>query len=103
MSTNRRVRESPAKVADVEVVCHPPSSFKTGGEEEVRKATEQETAGQNPSQEIARETECRDSAYTTRSHKYIALPGQLPDSPQRMDSREQCYSILSAWDGMGHE
>ena len=101
MSTNRRLRESPPepKASDA------PRTFNTSEEVARGKATEEEQPGGNPSQEIARRKNRRDSQYTTRSHKCLPRHrwGELTDSQRRMDSRHECYYQLEATEGMSHE
>ena len=101
MSTNRRLRESPPepKASDA------PHSFNTPEGEPRGKAQEEEQPGGNPRQEIARHKNRRDSQYSTRSHKCLPTGtwAQLTDSQQRMDSREDCYSVLGAWEGQDHD
>ena len=83
-------RESPIKGRD----------YKTEAEEHRAKATEHKNrrAGSPPRDRPA--TQERDSLYTTRRHK--STFGSLSPS-DRMDSREQIYSVLGAWDGQTHE
>jgi len=82
-------RESPIKGRD----------YKTDADQQTAQATTKKTAGRDPRQEIARQTEERDSLYAIRSHKSIS---RLTGSP-RLDSREQIYSLCDAWGGQSHE
>lgn len=74
--------------------------FKHSPAEDSSNATGTKPVEGGPGQDGPRHTEKRDSVYTTRSHKSIS---RLPDSPTRMDSREQMYSVLSAWSGQSHD
>ena len=74
-------------------------TVKTDPELQTAKATNEKPAGRDPRQEIARQTQERDSLYTIRSHKSIS---RLTGSP-RLDSREQIYSLCDAWGGQEHE
>lgn len=107
MATNPRLRESPPRLesSDSRHVSDAAASYKTPAAKDERKATELENAGREPRQEIARQPESRDSAYTTRSHKSIPRRswGELPDSPIRTDSREQMHHVLDSTEGQSHE
>lgn len=83
-------RESPVQGREV----------KTDAAQQTAKATNEKTAGRHPRQEIARQSEERDSQYASRSHKSTV---RLTGSTTRTDSREQIYSTLGAWDGQSHE
>lgn len=107
MSTNPRLRESPPRLesSDSRHVSDGAASYKTPAAKGESKATELENAGREPRQEIARQPDNSDSAYTTPSHKCIPCHGwgELTDSPSRMDSREETYSVLDAWEGQSHD
>lgn len=102
MSTNRRLRESPPSTRSRSDEA---ASYKTHREEHGGKATELKTAERDPRQEIARRPRSRDSPYSTTSHKSLPRSQSvaLPDSQRRMDSREETYSVLEAWEGQDHE
>lgn len=100
MSSNRRLRESPPE-PEASDALH---TFKGARSERRGNATQQKPPGGIPRQEIARQSQSRDSQYTTRSYKCIPrrTSGKLTDSQPRMDSREECYYIMAAWEGQDH-
>jgi hypothetical protein len=73
--------------------------FKPTAAKRGAKATNEKTAEGLPGQDGPRHTDKRASPYTTRSHKSIS---RLPDSPPRLDSREDIYTALDAWPGQDH-
>jgi hypothetical protein len=69
--------------------------------EAIAQATKQEkTAAEGtPGQGIPRQNDVRASNHVTRSHKSIR---RLTGSP-RLDSRQDVYRCLAAWEGQNHE